>query len=77
MWVHMAEHLSEMGCHQSQSIAMRSIDAMRQLSMKFLTVESMSRDFLKPFDFIISNSTHLLIREVVSLFKRKQSHFQF
>jgi brefeldin A-inhibited guanine nucleotide-exchange protein len=67
IWVHMSEHLSEMGCHQSQSIAMRAIDAMRQLSMKFLTVENLSRDFLKPFDYIITNSTHMLIREVVSV----------
>lgn len=65
IWIHMSEHLSEMGCHQSQSIAMRSIDAMRQLSMKFLTVESLSRDFLKPFHHIIIKSNHMLIREVV------------
>lgn len=74
IWKHMSEHFIEVGCHSNQLIAMRAIDSLRQLAIKFLSMDELTNyhfqsDFLKPFDFIISNSNNVNIRELVIILK--------
>mmetsp|Transcript_25861 Transcript_25861/g.43279 ORF Transcript_25861/g.43279 Transcript_25861/m.43279 type:complete len:1714 (+) Transcript_25861:76-5217(+) len=70
IWSHLGDFFISAGCHPNMSIAMYAIDSLRQLSMKFLEKDELSnyqfqKEFLKPFEFIMQNSSSVEIRELV------------
>ncbi|KAH3666507.1 hypothetical protein OGAPHI_003503 [Ogataea philodendri] len=70
LWAVMNEKFNEFGCHQNTSIAFFALDSLRQLSERFFAIEELShfrfqKEFLKPFNYIILNSPHLQVREMV------------
>eukprot|EP00002_Diphylleia_rotans_P012095 TRINITY_DN2369_c0_g1_i2.p1 TRINITY_DN2369_c0_g1~~TRINITY_DN2369_c0_g1_i2.p1 ORF type:complete len:992 (-),score=166.14 TRINITY_DN2369_c0_g1_i2:280-3255(-) len=70
IWSDMAKHLSQVGCHHNKLIAMYAIDSLRQLAMKFLEKEELvnyhfQKEFLKPFEYVMTYNQSLEIRELV------------
>ena len=60
MWELMATHFATIGCHKNAMVSMFAIDALRQLSFKFLAKPELSdfnfqRLFLRPFLLIMEN----------------------
>jgi len=71
VWEIMANHFAKMGCDQNSMVSMFAIDALRQLSFKFLEKPELSefnfqRIFLRPFLQIMENNkTREEIRELI------------
>eukprot|EP00957_Ditylum_brightwellii_P178076 13564188-Ditylum_brightwellii.AAC.1 len=71
MWELMANHFAKIGCHKNAMVSMFAIDALRQLSFKFLEKPELSdfnfqRIFLRPFLLIMENaSSRNDIRELI------------
>lgn len=60
LWENMGNHFAKVGCDENAMVSMFAIDALRQLSFKFLekpelTDFNFQRLFLKPFLFIMEN----------------------
>eukprot|EP00804_Cyclotella_cryptica_P009256 CCRYP_016755-RD/>CCRYP_016755-RD protein AED:0.20 eAED:0.20 QI:0/0.5/0.14/1/0.5/0.14/7/0/1836 len=60
IWENMGSHFAKVGCHENSMVSMFAIDALRQLSFKFLEKPELSdfnfqRLFLKPFLVIMEN----------------------
>eukprot|EP00590_Aulacoseira_subarctica_P004735 CAMPEP_0172421342 /NCGR_PEP_ID=MMETSP1064-20121228/7590_1 /TAXON_ID=202472 /ORGANISM="Aulacoseira subarctica , Strain CCAP 1002/5" /LENGTH=1266 /DNA_ID=CAMNT_0013161687 /DNA_START=1 /DNA_END=3798 /DNA_ORIENTATION=+ len=60
MWELMARHFAAIGCHKNAMVSMYAIDALRQLSFKFLQKPELydfnfQRVFLRPFLLIMEN----------------------
>lgn len=60
MWELMAKHFAQIGCHENAMVSMFAIDALRQLSIKFLQKPELydfnfQRVFLRPFLQIMKN----------------------
>ena len=59
IWAVMGEHFNKVGCMPNVEIANAAVDALRQLSMKFLEKGelanySFQKDFLRPFECVRS-----------------------
>ncbi|KAL9184358.1 hypothetical protein ACHAXT_002444 [Thalassiosira profunda] len=71
LWESMGNHFAKVGCNENAMVSMFAIDALRQLSFKFLekpelTDFNFQRLFLKPFLLIMKNqSSREDIRELV------------
>jgi brefeldin A-inhibited guanine nucleotide-exchange protein len=70
VWNIVGEHFNQVGCHGNQNVANFAVDSLRQLSVKFLEKEEMSqfkfqREFLKPFEHILANTTSANIKDMV------------
>lgn len=71
IWENMGRHIAKIGCHENATVSMFAIDALRQLSFKFLqkpelTDFNFQRLFLKPFLLIMHNpGSREDIRELV------------
>lgn len=57
IWAVMGEHFNKVGCMPNVEIANAAVDALRQLSMKFLEKGelanySFQKDFLRPFECV-------------------------
>jgi brefeldin A-inhibited guanine nucleotide-exchange protein len=70
IWRHLAAHFTTVGLHQNQYVAMYGVDALRQLSFKFLQKGELShfnfqKLFLQPFETIIRNTKMGEIQELV------------
>jgi len=71
IWEDMGNHFAKVGCNENAMVSMFAIDALRQLSFKFLekpelTDFNFQRLFLKPFLFIMKNpGSREDIRELV------------
>ena len=71
IWEDMGSHFAKVGCHENAMVSMFAIDALRQLSFKFLekpelTDFNFQRLFLKPFLLIMKNpGSREDIRELV------------
>lgn len=62
--------LIQVGSHSNQDVAMFAVDSLRQLSMKFLERGELAhfhfqKDFLKPFEYIMSRNRHADMRDMV------------
>jgi brefeldin A-inhibited guanine nucleotide-exchange protein len=58
MWREMKEHISSVGQHQNEQVALYAIDSLRQLAKKFLEKEELNnyhfqKNFLEPFNVIM------------------------
>jgi brefeldin A-inhibited guanine nucleotide-exchange protein len=70
IWQVLGQHFSQVGCHTNTNVVFFALDSLRQLSMRFLEIVELpgfkfQKDFLKPFEHIISNSQVVLVKDMV------------
>uniref|UniRef100_F1KQQ2 Brefeldin A-inhibited guanine nucleotide-exchange protein 2 n=1 Tax=Ascaris suum TaxID=6253 RepID=F1KQQ2_ASCSU len=70
IWAVLGEHFNKAGCNANEMIAHFAVDALRQLSMKFLERGELhnfrfQKDFLRPFEIIMNKNRSLKCRELV------------
>ncbi|KAF2668457.1 hypothetical protein BT63DRAFT_374383 [Microthyrium microscopicum] len=70
IWQVLGAHFNQVGCHTNTHVVYFALDSLRQLSMKFLEIEELpgfkfQKDFLKPFEHIIGNSTVVAVKDMV------------
>ncbi|KAI1738697.1 guanine nucleotide exchange factor [Xylaria scruposa] len=69
IWIVLGEHFNKVGCHINTAIVYFALDSLRQLSMRFMEIEELpgfkfQKDFLKPFEHIMANSTNLTVKDM-------------
>ncbi len=70
IWGTISTHLTSTALHEEAAVAMYAVDSLRQLSLQFLNREELGvvdfqRRFLKPFETIMSRSTHVTVKELL------------
>jgi len=70
IWQILGEHFNEVGCHSNTHVVFFALDSLRQLSMRFLEIEELpgfkfQKDFLKPFEHVIANSSTVTVKDMV------------
>lgn len=70
IWQILGEHFNQVGCHNNTSVVFFALNSLRQLSMRFLELEELpgfkfQKDFLKPFEHIISNTSVVTVKDMV------------
>uniref|UniRef100_A0A914USB7 SEC7 domain-containing protein n=1 Tax=Plectus sambesii TaxID=2011161 RepID=A0A914USB7_9BILA len=70
MWAILGEHFNKAGCNANEHVAYFAVDALRQLSTKFLERGELpnfrfQKLFLRPFEVIMKKNRSLAIRELV------------
>jgi brefeldin A-inhibited guanine nucleotide-exchange protein len=70
IWVVMGEHFNRVGCHSNTMVVFFALDSLRQLSMRFMEIAELpgfkfQKDFLKPFEHVMSNSTVVTVKDMV------------
>lgn len=69
IWAVLGEHFNKVGCHNNTAIVFFALDSLRQLSMRFMEIEELpgfkfQKDFLKPFEHVISNSNNITVKDM-------------
>jgi brefeldin A-inhibited guanine nucleotide-exchange protein len=70
IWQILGAHFNEVGCHTNTNVVYFALNSLRQLSMKFMEIEELpgfkfQKDFLKPFEHIMSNSSVVSVKDMV------------
>lgn len=70
IWVVLGAHFNDVGCNQNVSVSFFALDALRQLSSRFLEIEELphfkfQKDFLRPFEYILANNPVLAVKDMV------------
>lgn len=70
IWQILGEHFNEVGCHSNTNVVFFALDSLRQLSMRFMELEELpgfkfQKDFLKPFEHVIGNSSAVTVKDMV------------
>jgi brefeldin A-inhibited guanine nucleotide-exchange protein len=70
IWQVLGQHFNQVGCHTNTAVVFFALDSLRQLSMRFMEIEELpgfkfQKDFLKPFEHIIGNSTVPTVKDMV------------
>ncbi|PIC44981.1 hypothetical protein B9Z55_005163 [Caenorhabditis nigoni] len=70
IWTVIGEHFNAAGCNPNESVAYYSIDALRQLSIKFLEKGELpnfkfQKEFLRPFEVIMLRNENAQVRNLV------------
>lgn len=70
IWLILGAHFNEVGCHTNTNVVYFALNSLRQLSMKFMEIEELpgfkfQKDFLKPFEHIISNTSVVSVKDMV------------
>lgn len=70
IWQVLGAHFNQVGCHTNTHVVFFAIDSLRQLSMRFLDIEELpgfkfQKDFLKPFEHVIANTTVVAVKDMV------------
>lgn len=70
IWEVLGEHFNQVGCHNNTTVVFFALDSLRQLSMRFLEIEELpgfkfQKDFLKPFEHVMANSTVVTVKDMV------------
>lgn len=70
IWTVLGEHFNQVGCHNNMNIVFFALDSLRQLSMRFMEIEELAgfkfqKDFLKPFEHVLSNSHNITVKDMV------------
>lgn len=70
IWQVLGEHFNEVGCHNNTNIVFFALDSLRQLSKRFMEIEELpgfkfQKDFLKPFEHVMANSTVVTVKDMV------------
>ncbi|TAQ84292.1 hypothetical protein B7494_g7382 [Chlorociboria aeruginascens] len=69
IWAVLGEHFNRVGCHNNTAVVYFALDSLRQLSMRFMEIEELpgfkfQKDFLKPFEHIIANSSVVTVKDM-------------
>ena len=69
IWNILGRHFNQAGCHPDMSVAIFTLDQLRQLAIKFLDLQELpnfrfQREFLQPFDLILQNTAEMKIKEM-------------
>lgn len=69
IWDVLGEHFNRVGCHANTTIVFFALDSLRQLSMRFMEIEELAgfkfqKDFLKPFEHVMSNSSNITVKDM-------------
>lgn len=70
IWDVLGDHFNRVGCHSNTAIVFFALDSLRQLSIRFMELEELSgfkfqKDFLKPFEHVMSNSNNITVKDMV------------
>ena len=70
IWQVLGEHFNEVGCLPNTNVVFFALDSLRQLSMRFMEIEELpgfkfQKDFLKPFEHVIANSSAVTVKDMV------------
>jgi len=70
IWEVLGEHFNQVGCHNNTTVVFFALDSLRQLSMRFMEIEELpgfkfQKDFLKPFEHVMSNTTVVTVKDMV------------
>ena len=70
IWEVLGQHFNRVGCHYNTTVVFFALDSLRQLSMRFLEIEELpgfkfQKDFLKPFEHIMSNSNTVAVKDMI------------
>jgi brefeldin A-inhibited guanine nucleotide-exchange protein len=70
IWEVLGEHFNHVGCHSNTAVVFFALDSLRQLSMRFMEIEELpgfkfQKDFLKPFEHVMANSTTVSVKDMV------------
>ena len=70
IWQVLGEHFNQVGCHTNTNVVFFALDSLRRLSMDFLDLEELpgfkfQKDFLKPFEHVMANSTTVTVKDMV------------
>ncbi|KAL1955236.1 hypothetical protein VTO42DRAFT_8895 [Malbranchea cinnamomea] len=70
IWEVLGEHFNQVGCHTNTAVVFFALDSLRQLSMRFMEIEELpgfrfQKDFLKPFEHVMANSTTVPVKDMV------------
>ncbi|CAN8102030.1 unnamed protein product [Discula destructiva] len=70
IWDVLGEHFNKAGCHVNETVVIFSLDSLRQLSIRFMEIEELpgfkfQKDFLKPFEHVMSSSSNLRVKELI------------
>ncbi|KAK9467151.1 hypothetical protein V1512DRAFT_237847 [Lipomyces arxii] len=70
LWAIMGEQFNNVGCHSNTTVVFFALDSLRQLSMRFLELEELphfkfQKDFLRPFEHVMSNNPSIPAKDMV------------
>ena len=70
IWDVLGDHFNKVGCHANTAIVFFALDSLRQLSMRFMEIEELAgfkfqKDFLKPFEHVMSNSNNVTVKDMI------------
>ncbi|OAX85339.1 hypothetical protein ACJ72_00268 [Emergomyces africanus] len=70
IWDVLGEHFNQVGCHSNTAVVFFALDSLRQLSMRFMELGELpgfkfQKDFLKPFEHVMANSTTVTVKDMV------------
>ncbi|KAL8711837.1 MAG: hypothetical protein Q9220_003781 [cf. Caloplaca sp. 1 TL-2023] len=70
IWHLLGEHFNQVGCHTNTNVVFFALDSLRQLSMRFMEIEELpgfkfQKDFLKPFEHVMANSSTVTVKDMV------------
>lgn len=70
VWQVLGDFFNQVGCNANTKVVHFALNSLRQLSMRFLYMEELpgfkfQKDFLKPFEHIIANTTVVQVKEIV------------
>jgi brefeldin A-inhibited guanine nucleotide-exchange protein len=70
IWQVLGQHFIDVGCHSNTHVVYFALNSLRQLSMQFMEIEELpgfkfQKDFLKPFELILSNASQVQVKDMV------------
>ncbi|KAI9372643.1 hypothetical protein BJX61DRAFT_431053 [Aspergillus egyptiacus] len=70
IWEVLGQHFNQVGCHSNTTVVFFALDSLRQLSMRFMEIEELpgfkfQKDFLKPFEHVMSNSNAVTVKDMI------------
>jgi brefeldin A-inhibited guanine nucleotide-exchange protein len=70
IWQVLGQHFIDVGCHHNTHVVYFALNSLRQLSMRFMEIEELpgfkfQKDFLKPFELILSNASQVAVKDMV------------
>lgn len=70
LWVILQKHFIKCGCHSMTSVSMYALDSLRQLSMRYLEKDELAnynfqKEFMKPFEVVISTTKFDPVKEFI------------
>jgi brefeldin A-inhibited guanine nucleotide-exchange protein len=69
IWSILGPHFNQVASHSNPQVCLFALDKLRQLAVKFLEIEELSsfkfqKDFLRPFEHVLVNTTDLKIHDM-------------